>query len=166
MKQCEMDISGEQFGMLTAIKNNGKDKWGSCLWLCKCSCGEIRVARISDLFRGDYRSCGCARIERVSKLKLSHGFAVGGKRPPELAAYYNSRQRCNNPKYVEYRYWGGRGIKFLFKDFEEFLQHLGPRPSQHHSVDRINNEGNYEPGNVRWATPHEQCMNKRPKSHT
>jgi hypothetical protein len=71
-----------------------------------------------------------------------------------------ARQRCNNPNYDRYAGWGGRGIKFLFTSFEAFFAELGPRPPGT-SLDKIDNNGNYEPGNVRWATPHEQQMNRR-----
>jgi hypothetical protein len=81
---------------------------------------------------------------------------------PEYTAYYSAKGRCNNVKDESYPDYGGRGIKFNFVSFEEFLRELGLRPSSNHSLDRINNDGNYEIGNVRWATAKEQLYNRRP----
>jgi hypothetical protein len=81
---------------------------------------------------------------------------------PEHTAYLGARTRCTNPNTKHWKHYGGRGIEFRFKNFPEFIQSLGGlRPSPKHSVDRINNDGHYEPGNVRWATPKEQAANTR-----
>lgn len=82
------------------------------------------------------------------------------KRYPEHNAFYNARRRCTEVTNREYARYGGRGIKFLFKSFPEFLAHIGRRPDGY-TLDRINNDGHYEPGNVRWATPSEQAYNRR-----
>jgi hypothetical protein len=81
---------------------------------------------------------------------------------PERLAYRNAKHRCENRANVRYKHYGGRGIEFRFKSFDEFFTELGPRPTPKHSVDRFpNNDGHYEPGNVRWATPKEQRANQR-----
>ncbi len=79
----------------------------------------------------------------------------------EYSSYTHARERCRNPKHKHYAYYGGRGIEFRFSSFQEFLEHIGRRPSVKHSLDRINNDGHYEIGNVRWATPEEQHRNRR-----
>jgi hypothetical protein len=79
----------------------------------------------------------------------------------EYCAFKDARRRCNNPKYVGYKDYGARGIKFLFASFSQFLKEIGTRPSDKHSLDRINNDGNYEPGNIKWSTKTEQNQNKR-----
>ncbi len=79
---------------------------------------------------------------------------------PEHIAYRHAKGRCSNPTDVAWKDYGGRGIKFLFTSFEQFFAELGPRP-EGKSLDRINNDGNYEPGNVRWATHSEQVKNQR-----
>jgi hypothetical protein len=94
----------------------------------------------------------------------THGFTVNQKEkkiPPEYAAYTQARHRCTNPTYKHYENWGGRGILFKFNSFEEFFAELGKRPSATHSLDRKNNNGHYEPGNVRWATKKQQSNNRR-----
>lgn len=94
--------------------------------------------------------------------RVTHGFGRSGKRRrAEYRAYHHAKNRCNNPKDKGYKYYGGRGIEFRFTSFEEFIAHIGPRPSPKHSLDRIDNDGHYEPGNVRWATKEEQMCNLR-----
>jgi hypothetical protein len=92
---------------------------------------------------------------------------------PEFRAFHDAKHRCLNPRDPFWKNYGGRGIKFLFESFEQFIAGLGPRPSPQHSLDRINNDGHYEPGNVHWATKSEQRRNQckakreaaRKKSH-
>ena len=100
-----------------------------------------------------------------SELKppLKHGFARPGKEAPEYRAWAALRNRCSNPNHDAYKNYGGRGIKVCerWNDFLAFLEDMGPRPSPKHSIDRINNDGNYEPDNCRWATRSEQCRNMR-----
>jgi hypothetical protein len=80
---------------------------------------------------------------------------------PEYTAYVGARSRCSNPNTENWKHYGGRGIKFRFRSFEHFMSELGRKPGPEYSVDRINNDGHYEPGNVRWATPKEQANNQR-----
>src|ERR1700676_2787012 len=87
----------------------------------------------------------------------THGMTLS----PEYKAYQMAEQRCTNLKDKRYADYGGRGIEFRFASFEEFYKCIGPRPSSKHSLDRVKNEGHYEKGNVRWATPSEQQQNKR-----
>lgn len=96
------------------------------------------------------------------------GRSNGVKTPstPEQRAYNSARTRCNNPNNAGYSYYGGRGIEFRFKDFDEFISELGERPSDGHSLDRIDNDGHYEKGNVRWATKSEQMNNRRENDRT
>lgn len=81
---------------------------------------------------------------------------------PEYSAYKNAKARCNNPKHDKYPYYGGRGIQFRFSSFEEWFSELGPRPSLDHQQDRINTDGHYEKGNMKWSTRSEQMTNRRP----
>jgi len=88
-----------------------------------------------------------------------------GKVPSEYAAYMNAKYRCTNPEAQGYVGYGGRGIEFLFSSFEQFFSELGSQPKGK-TLDRIENNGNYEPGNVRWATPKQQAANRRKPCHT
>jgi DNA-binding CsgD family transcriptional regulator len=145
------DLTGQSFGHLTAQWPVGKLPNGTrdvVVWLCSCSCGGLVVLRGGDLQRTN-ASCGCT----TGKHKMSAS--------PEYNAYSNAKSRCQNPKDDHYKNYGGRGIKFLFASFEEFFEELGLKPTPLHSVDRIDNNGNYERGNVRWATKSQQSRNRR-----
>ena len=82
---------------------------------------------------------------------------------PEIDVFHSAKQRCTNPKNSFYKNYGGRGIKFLFTSSQQILDEIGRRPEKNRHFDRINNDGHYEPGNVRWATFHESQTNKRSK---
>src|SRR4029077_9431767 len=88
-------------------------------------------------------------------------FKYGASRLPEYKAYQSAKGRCTNPNDKDWKDYGGRGIKFLFTDILDWCHELGPRPGPEYSVDRINVNGNYESGNVRWATASEQIQNRR-----
>jgi|HubBroStandDraft_6_1064221.scaffolds.fasta_scaffold73295_3 transposase-like protein len=90
-----------------------------------------------------------------------HGATANGKRSAEYQALNNAKQRCTNPNNPGWRNYGGRGIEFRFESYEEALQTIGPKPSPRHEIDRIDNDGHYEAGNLRWVTGPEQHMNKR-----
>lgn len=100
-----------------------------------------------------------AQISALGKATKKHGHTR--PRTPEYRAFMNAKTRCENPRCEKYPIYGARGIRVLFASFEQFLVELGRRPSPAHSVDRIDNDGHYAPGNVRWATRSEQRMNQR-----
>jgi hypothetical protein len=105
------------------------------------------------------------RIRRIqtgtANPNFRHGYAPRGKQPSEYGAYHNAKQRCLNPRNPQSDYYGKRGIKFLFKSFQQFLADIGKKPSPKHVLDRIDNDGHYKPGNVRWTTPSESTKNRR-----
>jgi hypothetical protein len=93
--------------------------------------------------------------------RYTHGARIGGKTTPEYHSYCNAKQRCTNPKNDRYADWGGRGIEFRFTDFSSFLVEVGLKPAKDYVLDRSDNNGHYEPGNVRWVTKEESARNKR-----
>jgi hypothetical protein len=158
------DLTGQVFGRLTARWPAARYQ-GSVRWLCSCSCGGYSVVVGSNLSNGDTQSCGCAIRERVTQMckeRMTHGASDTGT----YSSYSGAKGRCNNVKdTVHYPDYGGRGIEFKFKSFQEFVEHIGPRPDGM-SLDRINNDGNYEVGNVRWANAETQRANqRRPKKY-
>jgi hypothetical protein len=152
------DLTGQVFGDLTASSFSQR-KGSGALWWCECACGRTTRASKSDLLSG--RAWCCEHCKSKLPAIFRHGLSVNGITPPEYKAYINARTRATNPRMPGSHNYYDRGIKFHFKTFGEWFAELGLRPSEEHSVDRIDNNGHYEVGNVRWATSKEQTRNKR-----
>jgi len=159
-----IDLTEQKFNKLTAIKYIGKDKWGSSNWLCRCDCGNEKIVRGSHLIYGHTKSCGCLLKEHKGRpLKYWH---------PKINITSNIYmiwagmiQRCTNSNNKAYKNYGGRGIKVCDRwlKFENFYKDVGD-PPEGLTLDRINNNGNYEPNNWRFATRKKQNRNTR-KNH-
>ena len=130
------------------------------LMLCECGCGkESPLAKRTRPYCGHVKGKPLRFINGHNPRKTEHAPIVPPT--PERTAYYNARARCNNRNTKYWKDYGGRGIQFLFTSFEQFFAEIGPRPTPQHSLDREDNDGNYAPGNVRWATKSEQQKNQR-----
>lgn len=161
-----IDQTGRTFGRLTVLERGENTPTGKVRWVCRCECGRIALVWADSLRTGMSRSCGCLQKEWVTARNTTHGHAMGGKETKGYLAWHDAKHRCFNPRNKQYRNYGGRGITMAAEwvnDVAAFLAHIGPAPGPEYSVDRINNDGHYEPGNVRWATPQEQRANQRPR---
>lgn len=139
------------------------------MWICRCDCGTVRVVAANALVRGMSRSCGCFRVELLKATRpyfppsnRTHGLSRVAVK--EYRAWVSMRARCGRQSHPTYPHYGGRGIAVCERwkaSFRSFYDDIGPAPSPAHSLERINNDGCYEPGNVRWATREEQTANTR-----
>lgn len=157
-----IELPGQVFGEWTVLEDRGRSG-GHAMVLARCSCGTEKVVRLKHLTSGASHSC-----HGFGSTVRTHGHASGSRHDtnrttPEYNAWKMMRQRCSNPKNPNYKNYGARGIRVCEewdRSFEAFLRDMGPRPSPDLSIDRINNDGNYEPGNCRWATDHQQQTNR------
>src|SRR4029077_948970 len=153
------DLMGETFGRLTVIARAPNGPRFKTRWLCQCSCGAKNTVDATFLKRGLTISCGCQKYE--PRKKPGH-FRHGLTNSPTYRSWSGMWQRCTNPKNATYHLYGGRGIKVCdrWKTFEVFLADMGVRPAKT-SLDRRDNDVDYQPGNCRWATAKEQRNNRR-----
>jgi hypothetical protein len=155
-----IDLAGQKFGRLLVRAMDGRDpKSGQSIWKCVCDCGKEHTVIYCHLKDGGTQSCGCLALE----LKRAQGFSDGRTSTPEYTSYHAAKKRCNPKNADKYPDYAGRGIEFRFISFEEFSAEVGPRPEPKfdYSLERIDNDGHYEKGNVRWATKIQQARNRR-----
>lgn len=169
-----IDLTGQRFGRLTVIKKNGKNKRGDILWLCKCDCGNTKNVSTNHLKNKNSKSCGCLFKEKARERALrtkrfyKHGLYKNKDYIRIMHIYCGMKERCYNFKSPRYKYYGARNIKMCnewvdkengLMSFYNWAINNGYKDSL--TLDRINNDGNYEPNNCRWTTMKEQSNNKR-----
>lgn len=155
-------LKGKRFGRLIVLDRGGVAPNGEILWSCQCQCGRITKVMSWSLVSGNTRSCGCLKIEKFLGRITKHGHSTRSRTAPAYTSWCKMLTRCNNPNDTHYDRYGGRGIKVCKRwteKFENFLNDMGERPIGS-TLERINNDGDYEPGNCRWVTRKDQMRNR------
>lgn len=159
MAAVQSAVHGARYSSWTVIADaeRGADK--KSRWLCKCDCGTERVNHASNIVRGLSKSCGCVNKQRLADARRTHGMTESAT----YSSWTSMLTRCENPHSKSFKNYGGRGIKVCerWKSFENFLADMGKKPANCMSIDRLNVDGDYEPGNCEWSTPTKQARNKR-----
>lgn len=160
-RRTYIDMFGKKYGRLTVLEISGADKKGRKILRCACDCGsEVNIMAYS-IISGNTKSCGCFSAECILKgNNRKHGMC----KTPEYKTWAGMIKRVENINGDDYKDYGGRGIKISKRwrnDFQNFLKDMGKRPSPNHSIERINNNGNYSKHNCKWVDGHHQARNKR-----
>lgn len=155
---------GKRFGRLTVIREIEKARCGHKRYLCQCDCGNLSQPLGIGLRSGNTKSCGCLQREVAATSNTKHGNSTRSVRSTEHRIWTSMRKRCQNKNDESFPRYGGRGIRVCerWQKFEDFLADMGRRPPGT-SLDRIDNNGNYEPKNCRWAPLTVQARNQRAK---
>lgn len=148
-----MDLAGQRYGRLIVVREAGR-AGVTRRFECRCDCGSTAIVRMGNLRTGHTTSCGCYARESATTHGLGHS--------SEYQTWYHMILRCEDPCTDSYPYYGGRGIGVCdrWHKFENFLEDMGMKPSKRLTLDRVDNDGNYEPNNCRWATLHQQSRNR------
>jgi len=159
-----LDLTGQKFGYWIVVCRSARTD--NSYWICQCICKKRKALLGTNLKSGMTKSCGCKAKELLSVSNRHHGHAPITGLTSEYIAWCNLKARCNNPKRNDYERYGGRGIAVCerwMNSFENFIADMGLKPSPKLSIERIDNHGNYEPSNCKWATSLEQSRNQRPR---
>lgn len=158
-----INVIGQRFEKLTVLSDGPRNRAGRKMVTCLCDCGNTKDCEPRVLRSGHVKSCGCYQkqiVSKISRARTTHGMT----KTTAYQTWIKIRGRCQNARNAKYPEYGGRGIKVCErwdKSFEAFYADMGDKPSPQHSIDRINNDGDYAADNCRWATPLMQSRNKR-----
>jgi hypothetical protein len=160
-----INLADQRFGRWLVLERAPDDANGCSSWLCRCNCGVKRTIRSNQLRDGRSQSCGCLHHEMMKGLqrRLTHGHSVNRRSNRTHESWVDMRARCSNPNKRFFKHYGGRGITVCerwLNSFENFLADMGERPPGL-TIDRIDYNGNYEPGNCRWGTAEQQGRGRR-----
>lgn len=157
------DLRGQRFGRLIALGPISRDRHKHIVWLCQCDCGNKANVALQSLRSGTTRSCGCLYKQDIGRRSTTHGMS----KTKVYKTWLHIKKRCYNPLAHDYQYYGERGISVCsqwhdsFECFRDYVSELPNFGIKGYSLDRIDNNGNYEPGNIRWATRKQQSRNRR-----
>lgn len=159
MRSDFQDLTGMKFGKLTVIKMTDNTKWNDHWWLCKCDCGSFKEIAGHSLKSGNSKTCGC--FVKEARPHRKKGYDVNSRL---YKVWSNMKSRCNNPNSGQYKWYGERGIAVCdeWNEYKPFMEWaISNGYSENLELDRINNNGNYEPSNCRFITHKENCNNRR-----
>lgn len=157
------DLTGMKFGRLTVLEYDSTVN-GKAYWKCICDCGKCKITLGTSLVRGDTKSCGCLWAETILKSNTRHSFSRRNGDQHIRNIHRGMLERCCNPKNIQYKNYGGRGIRVCdeWHDLKIFGEWATSNGCEHGlQIDRVNNDGNYEPSNCRFATPEINANNRR-----
>jgi hypothetical protein len=162
-----IDLTGKVFGRLTVLGRNPQNHKRGARWDCQCVCGKLLTVIGESLRSGNTCSCGCWRKEVTRNRRTLHGQYSQGRRTTEIVRWKRAVSRCHNPKDRDFHRWGGRGISFCdawrhdFIAYRDYIRSIGFTGEPGQTLDRINNDGNYQPGNLRVTDAAGQSRNRR-----